>query len=92
MPGFQRIQYNNYGGPEVMRVEDFELPAPDNGEVAVGVRFAAINPIDWKLRDGQMEIVTGRAFPARWAWTSPASSRPLVAVSRDSRSVTPYSV
>lgn len=63
MPVFQRIQYNRYGGPEVMRVEDFELPAPGNGEVAVRVKFAAINPIDWKLRDGQMRIVTGRAFP-----------------------------
>ncbi|MDX9669360.1 MULTISPECIES: NAD(P)-dependent alcohol dehydrogenase [unclassified Pseudomonas] len=63
MPGFERIQYNNYGGPEVMRIEDFELLAPGNGEVAVRVKFAAINPIDWKLRDGQMKIVTGRAFP-----------------------------
>ncbi|QJI45441.1 NAD(P)-dependent alcohol dehydrogenase [Pseudomonas sp. ADAK2] len=59
----KRIQYNNYGGPEVMRVEDFELRPPGNGEVAVRVKFAAINPIDWKLRGGQMKIVTGRTFP-----------------------------
>lgn len=59
----KRIQYSSYGGPELMRVDDFELPAPGNGEVAVRVRFAAINPIDWKLRNGQMKIVTGRAFP-----------------------------
>jgi NADPH:quinone reductase-like Zn-dependent oxidoreductase len=63
MPRFERIQYNSYGGPDVMRVEDFELLAPGYGEVAVRVKFAAINPIDWKLRGGQMKIVTGRAFP-----------------------------
>jgi NADPH:quinone reductase-like Zn-dependent oxidoreductase len=59
----KRIQYNRYGGPELMRVEDFELPAPGKGEVAVQVKFAAINPIDWKLRNGLMKIVTGKVFP-----------------------------
>jgi len=59
----KRIQYSRYGGPELMRVEDFQLAAPGKGEVAVQVKFAAINPIDWKLRNGQMKIVTGKAFP-----------------------------
>ncbi|KTC61549.1 NAD(P)-dependent alcohol dehydrogenase [Pseudomonas savastanoi] len=59
----QRIQYSKYGGPELMRLDNFELSAPGKGEVAVQVRFAAINPIDWKLRNGMMKIVTGNAFP-----------------------------
>lgn len=59
----KRIQYSRYGGSEVMALKDFELPQPGKGEVAVHVKFAAINPIDWKLRNGQMKIVTGRTFP-----------------------------
>lgn len=59
----KRIQYRRYGGPEQMQIEDFELPQPGKGEVAVQVKYAAINPIDWKLRGGQMKIVTGRTFP-----------------------------
>lgn len=59
----KRIQYSRYGGPEVMQVQDFELPHPGEGEVGVSVKFSAINPIDWKLRTGQMKIVTGRKFP-----------------------------
>ncbi|WP_095093648.1 NAD(P)-dependent alcohol dehydrogenase [Pseudomonas sp. Irchel 3A5] len=59
----KRIQYHTYGGPDVMRVEDFDLLPPGEAEVAVRVRFAAINPIDWKLRSGQMKIVTGNKFP-----------------------------
>ncbi|WP_039012112.1 NAD(P)-dependent alcohol dehydrogenase [Pseudomonas brassicacearum] len=59
----KRIQYSKYGGPEVMRIDDFELDSPAEGEVGVSVKFAAINPIDWKLRIGQMKIVTGRKFP-----------------------------
>lgn len=59
----KRIQYSRYGGPEVMQVQNFELPSPGEGEVGVSVKFSAINPIDWKLRTGQMKIVTGRKFP-----------------------------
>lgn len=59
----KRVQYHQYGGPETMRLEDFELEEPGKGQVAVKVEFAAINPIDWKLRRGLMKIVTGNAFP-----------------------------
>ena len=59
----KRIQYHRYGGAETMRLEDFELGEPGKGQVAVKVRFASINPIDWKLRNGVMKIVTGKAFP-----------------------------
>lgn len=59
----KRIQYHNYGGPDVMKLEAFELASPGKNEVAVKIKFAAINPIDWKLRSGQMKIVTGKSFP-----------------------------
>lgn len=59
----KRIQYSRYGGPETMALQDFELQRPGAGEVAVRVKFAAVNPIDWKLRNGQMKIVTGWRFP-----------------------------
>jgi NADPH:quinone reductase-like Zn-dependent oxidoreductase len=59
----KRIQYDRYGGPETMRLEDFELAAPGAGQVAVKVEFASIQPIDWKLRRGDLKILTGRSFP-----------------------------
>jgi NADPH:quinone reductase-like Zn-dependent oxidoreductase len=59
----KRIQYYSYGGPEMMTLEDFEPKAPGAGEVAVKVKFAAINPIDWKVRNGYLKMVTGRKFP-----------------------------
>lgn len=62
-PTMQRIQYNKYGGPELMHIENFALTEPGKGEVAVKVKFAAINPVDWKLRNGYLRIVTGKAFP-----------------------------
>jgi NADPH:quinone reductase-like Zn-dependent oxidoreductase len=59
----KRIQYQQYGGPETMRLEDFVLDEVRSGQVAVKVKFAAINPIDWKLRNGLMKIITGNVFP-----------------------------
>ncbi|NWL31966.1 NAD(P)-dependent alcohol dehydrogenase [Paenarthrobacter nitroguajacolicus] len=58
-----RIQYHNYGGPEAMRFEAFRLPEPAEFEVAVSVRATSVNPIDWKLRQGQLKMMTGRTFP-----------------------------
>lgn len=59
----KRIQYDQYGGPEVMRCEDFEPARPGPGEILVRVKAAAANPMDWKIRSGGMKILTGRTFP-----------------------------
>jgi len=63
MAMLKRIQYHRYGGPEVMRLEEFEAPRPGRGEVLVRVRAAAANPMDWKIRRGDMKLMTGRRFP-----------------------------
>ena len=59
----KRIQYHRYGGPDVLRLEDVEPPRPARGEVLVRVRAAAANPMDWKIRSGEMKLLTGRHFP-----------------------------
>jgi len=59
----RRIQYHQYGGPEVMGLEDFE-PAPLGAhQVRVRVKAAAANPMDFGIRAGAMRMVTGRRFP-----------------------------
>lgn len=63
MPTVQRIQYDRYGGPELMRLAQVELPSPGQGEVLVRVRAASANPMDWKVRNGDTKLMTGRRFP-----------------------------
>ncbi len=59
----KRIEYQRYGGPELMRLTDFTLAKPGPNQIAVQVRAASINPFDWKIRRGYLKMMTGRKFP-----------------------------
>lgn len=59
----KRIQYHHYGGPAEMRLEGYRLPALAEDEILVGLKAASINPIDWKIRQGTMKLVSGWKFP-----------------------------
>lgn len=63
MPQFKRIQYHQYGGPELLRLESVDVPTPGKGDVLVRVRAAAANPLDWRVRNGDAKLMTGRRFP-----------------------------
>ena len=59
----RRIQYHRYGGPEVLRLEEFEHSAPGRGQVLVRGHAAVANAMHWKIRNGELRPVTGRRFP-----------------------------
>jgi NADPH:quinone reductase-like Zn-dependent oxidoreductase len=46
------IVVHEYGGPEVLKFEDYPDPVPGRGEVLVRVAAASVNPIDYKRRAG----------------------------------------
>ena len=58
-----RLQYDRYGGPEVLTLGEADTPVPGRGQVLVRMRAAAANAMDWKIRRGDMRAMTGRRFP-----------------------------
>jgi NADPH:quinone reductase-like Zn-dependent oxidoreductase len=46
-----------------MYIGNCELPQIGDNDVRVSVKAAAINPLDWQLRQGTMKLFTGRRFP-----------------------------
>ena len=57
------IRYRRYGTSDELRFEDVALPDPARGQVRVLVRAASHNPMDGKIRRGEMKMVTGHRFP-----------------------------
>ena len=58
------VQFNEYGGPEVLQIVEVEPPHAGPGEVRIAVRAAGVNPADWKIRSGLMKAIFPRDFPA----------------------------
>lgn len=57
------VRYHEYGGPEVLQVDDVKRPAPGDGEVLIEVRAASVNPVDTKLREGLFGSLSLPAIP-----------------------------
>jgi NADPH:quinone reductase-like Zn-dependent oxidoreductase len=57
------VVQHRYGGPETLRVEEIERPAPGGGEVLVRVRAAALNPTDLVVMRGLLRPQTGWRRP-----------------------------
>jgi NADPH:quinone reductase-like Zn-dependent oxidoreductase len=46
------VRIHEFGGPEVLQVEDQPRPQPASDEVLVRVEAASVNPVDYKMRNG----------------------------------------
>ncbi|MBN3763573.1 zinc-dependent alcohol dehydrogenase family protein [Burkholderia sp. Ac-20365] len=57
------VRFHRVGGPEVLQIEDIDVPAPKAGEVQIRVRALGINRAEVMYRSG--EYVIQPSFPAR---------------------------
>jgi len=58
------IQFNAYGGPEVLEFHEDAQPTLKPGQVLVENKSASINAIDWKVRAGYLQKFMPITFPA----------------------------
>ncbi|MFJ2555564.1 MULTISPECIES: NADP-dependent oxidoreductase [unclassified Streptomyces] len=58
------VVFEEFGGPEVLHVQEVDEPHAGPGEVRVAVRAAGVNPVDYKIRHGWMEAAFPTQLPA----------------------------
>ncbi|CAL9498754.1 NADP-dependent oxidoreductase [Streptomyces sp. enrichment culture] len=50
----KKVSFAEFGGPDVLQLVDAEEPRPGPGQIRVAVRAAGVNPVDWRIREGQV--------------------------------------
>lgn len=58
------VVLHGYGGVEQLAYEDVPQPKPQAGEVLVKVVGTSVNPVDWKIRRGDMKDLMPLQLPA----------------------------
>jgi NADPH:quinone reductase-like Zn-dependent oxidoreductase len=64
----QAVRMHEYGGPEVLRLEEAPRPDPAAAEVLVRVHGAGVNAIDWKVRAGLARDAIPHTLPLVPGW------------------------
>jgi NADPH:quinone reductase-like Zn-dependent oxidoreductase len=58
------VRFHDYGGPEVMKLEEILRPACRDDQVLVRVHAVSVNPVDWKIREGMVRKRVNIPLPA----------------------------
>jgi NADPH:quinone reductase-like Zn-dependent oxidoreductase len=58
------VRYAEFGGIDVLRVDEVERPVPGDGQVLVRVKAAGINPSEAVIRTGALAKVFPSTFPS----------------------------
>jgi len=62
------VRIHQYGGPEVLKFEEAPRPQPAAGELLIRVHAAAVNPVDWKIREGYAKDRIRHSLPLILGW------------------------
>jgi len=61
------IAIQSFGGPERLAVAEIPQPRPGAGEILIRTVAAGVNPVDWKMREGNLARLP-HAFPLIPGW------------------------
>jgi len=59
----KKIIYFRFGGAEVLQIAEVPIPAVRATTILINVKAVSINPLDWKIRNGEMKLMSGSKFP-----------------------------
>ncbi|MFE2843308.1 NADP-dependent oxidoreductase [Streptomyces scopuliridis] len=58
------VEYAEYGDPSVLGVATMPEPHAGRGQVRIAVYAAGVNPVDWKMRSGELKDLMPQKLPA----------------------------
>jgi len=59
---------HNFEGIEKISLEEVSLPLPKDHEVQIAVKYAGINPVDWKIAEGLLKTRMQYELPIILGW------------------------
>lgn len=62
------VVIDHFGGVEMLKYTDVPNPEPKEHEVLIRVEYAAVNPVDWKIREGILKNRLPHEFPIIPGW------------------------
>jgi NADPH:quinone reductase-like Zn-dependent oxidoreductase len=62
------IRIHEFGGPNVLELDEIEIPKPAEDEVLIKVYATSINPVDWKIREGMRKEKFPTKLPLTLGW------------------------
>ncbi|MET9324259.1 NADP-dependent oxidoreductase [Streptomyces sp. NPDC003038] len=62
------MAYETYGGTEVLSETRLPMPKFGPGEILVRVKYAAVNPVDWKIMAGGLDALMDVVYPVVPGW------------------------
>jgi NADPH:quinone reductase-like Zn-dependent oxidoreductase len=57
------VRIHEFGGTDVLRLEDLPRPEPELGEVLIEICAASVNPVDYKIREGRYPPIREANLP-----------------------------
>ncbi|WP_369200535.1 NADP-dependent oxidoreductase [Streptomyces sp. PU-14G] len=60
----KKVSFAEFGGPDVLHLIDAEEPHAGPGQIRLTVRVAGVNPVDWRVREGQFRETQPIEWPA----------------------------
>lgn len=61
-PSMKAIRVHQFGGPEMLRLEEIPKPPPVSGQILVQLRAAGVNPVDTYIRSGAYAVKPALPF------------------------------
>ncbi|MFT6924873.1 MAG: NADPH:quinone reductase-like Zn-dependent oxidoreductase [Psychromonas sp.] len=62
------VRIHQYGGTDTLQLEQIDTPKINADDILIKVKAAAINPVDWKIREGYLQEFIPYLLPVTLGW------------------------